>query len=94
MMLCMRTTLTIDDDLMRELKDAAHREGLPLKQLVNRALRRGLRAMDKSGTTRPYRCPTFSMGVPSPGTIDLDKALAIAGELEDEETARELELRK
>lgn len=90
----MRTTLTIDDDLMQELKDAAHRKGLPLKQLVNRALRRGLRALDESGVAKPYRCPSFSMGVPSPGTIDLDKALAIAGELEDEGTARELELRK
>lgn len=90
----MRTTLTVDDDLMKELKDAAHREGLPLKQLVNRALRRGLRALDEGAAAKPYRCPTFSMGVPAPGTIDLDKALAIAAELEDEETAREIELRK
>jgi hypothetical protein len=89
-----RTTLTIDDDLLNELKEVAHREGLPLKQLVNRALRRGLRALDESVAGKPYRCPTFSMGVAAPGTVDLDKALSIAAELEDEETARKLELRK
>jgi len=89
-----RTTLTIDDDLMNELKEAAHREGLSFKQLVNRALRRGLRSSDDAGAGKPYRCPTFSMGIPAPGTVDLDRALSIAAELEDEETGRELELRK
>ena len=33
------------------------------------------------------------MGHPS-AFVDLDKALRFAGELEDEETAREIELRK
>jgi hypothetical protein len=34
------------------------------------------------------------MGVPMSPSIDLDKALALAGALEDAETTRELELRK
>ena len=40
-----------------------------------------------------YRCPTYVMGMPT-RTFDLDKALAIAGALEDEETARKRALLK
>jgi hypothetical protein len=87
----MRTTLTIDDDLMRELKEVAHREGVPLKLVVNRALRLGLAGAAKPKRRR-YRCPTYSMG---PARIpSLDKAMAVAAALEDEEIARKLELRK
>jgi hypothetical protein len=85
-----RTTLTIDDELMRELKEVAHREGVPLKLVVNRALRLGLGAAKPQ--RRRYRSRTFGMGavrIPS-----LDKALAVAAALEDEEIARKLELRK
>ncbi len=90
----MRTTLTIDDDLMRQLRDLAHKKGLALKQLVNRVLRLGLEGMKQPRDRKPYRCPVFSMGMPAPGTADLDKALALAGAIEDEEAARKLELRK
>jgi hypothetical protein len=86
-----RTTLTIDDDLMRELKETAHREGLSFKQMVNRALRRGLRALEEPARRKRYRCPVFSMGVPR---AELDKALALADALEDQEIMRKLDLRK
>jgi hypothetical protein len=88
----MRTTLTIDDDLMKALKAAAHRDGVPLKRLVNQALRKGLDALEGSAPGKPYRCPTFALGEPT--AWNLDKALAIADALEDEEIVRELELRK
>jgi hypothetical protein len=87
----MRTTLTIDDGLASELKELAHREGLPFKIVVNRALRAGLQHLAKAPRRRPYRTPTFAMGRPR---LPLDKALAIATSLEDEEVARELGLRK
>ncbi len=38
----MRTTLTIDDDLARALKERARLLDRPFKQVVNEALRRGL----------------------------------------------------
>ncbi len=38
----MRTTLTLDDDLARELQEKAHRERRPFKDVVNEALRSGL----------------------------------------------------
>jgi hypothetical protein len=88
----MRTTLTIDDRLFAELKERAHREGVPLKQVVNQALRRGLEAPVGSSKRKPYRVRAHSMGralVPS-----LDKSLAIAAALEDDEIARKLAVRK
>lgn len=38
----MRTTLTIEDDLARRLKDEMRKTGLTFKQVVERYLRRGL----------------------------------------------------
>ncbi|HUO85067.1 MAG TPA: CopG family transcriptional regulator [Thermoanaerobaculia bacterium] len=40
----MRTTVTLDDDLAKELKDEARRRGVSFKEIVNEALRRGLKA--------------------------------------------------
>lgn len=37
-----RTTLTIDDDLAHELRERAHNERRPFKDVVNEALRSGL----------------------------------------------------
>jgi hypothetical protein len=86
----MRTTVDIDTHLLKQLRSEAHRRDLAFKQLLNDVIRRGLNA-DRA--PEPYRCPTFSMGQPAPG-LDLDKALRLAGELEDEETAREMERRR
>jgi len=86
-----RTTLNIDDDLLRQLQREAHRSRTPLRQLVNTALRRGMAApLSRRGQT-PYACPTFAMGV---AQLNLDKALTLAAALEDTEVLRELELRK
>lgn len=38
----MRTTLTIDDDLARELQETATKSGKSFKHVVNDALRKGL----------------------------------------------------
>ena len=84
----MKTTIQIDDDVLRDLKEEAHREGTSLAKLVNRMLRRGMspsRQEDKPA--RPYRQKTYPMGPPK---VDLDKALALAAAMEDEETLRKL----
>ena len=44
MLLCMRTTIELDDPLFRQLKVAAARRGESLKKVVNDCLRRGLAA--------------------------------------------------
>jgi hypothetical protein len=38
----MRTTLTLDDDLVARLKDEVHRRRVPFRDVVNEAIRRGL----------------------------------------------------
>lgn len=88
----MRTTVDIDPDLLRRLRDEAHRRRLSFKDLLNRVLHRGLEVGGRSAPSS-YRCPTFPLGQPS-AHVNLDKALAVAGALEDEEIARELRLRK
>ena len=92
MMTSMRTTFRIDDDLLTELKTRAQQERLPLTRLVNRVLRAGLIATGESKKKRgPYRESTHSMGTPR---VDLDKALALAAGIEDEEILRKTSLRK
>jgi hypothetical protein len=88
----MRTTLTLDDRIAKALKALAHRTGKPFKQVVNEALQRGLAAGEER-RPRPYRIKPVSLGGPLPG-VDLDKALRLAAVLEDDEIAREVELRK
>ncbi|MDT8439922.1 MAG: hypothetical protein RQ729_13035 [Wenzhouxiangellaceae bacterium] len=89
----MRTTLTIDDSLAELLKKQAWETGKPFKQVVNEALRAGLEHSGAARSPRPYRVEPASMGSARPG-IDLDKALTLASELEEDELERKMELRK
>jgi hypothetical protein len=88
----MRTTIDIDAELLGRLRREADRQGIPLKHLLNAAIRRGLEVSTGRRRGR-YRCPTFSMGNPR-GAFDLDHALAVAADLEDQQVAGELERRK
>ena len=58
----MRTTLTIDDTIARQLKEIVHRSGKPFKTVVNEALRAGIENNRIAGATRPYRLKPVSMG--------------------------------
>jgi hypothetical protein len=86
----MRTTITLDPDLVARLRRLAAERGISFKSAVNDTLRAGLEAEHRSG--RPYREVTRSLGT-QPG-IDLTKAVALASAIEDEETLRELEARR
>jgi predicted transcriptional regulator len=88
----MRTTLTLDDTLAKELKRLAAEEGRSFKEVVNQALARGLRGEPRRPTQR-FRQKTHSLGGVQEG-VDLTKALQLAAVLEDEESARKLRLRK
>jgi hypothetical protein len=87
----MRTTLTLDESLARELKKRAATSGRPFKDVVNEAIARGL----GSGAVRAkrYRLRPVSLGGAQEG-VDLTKAVRLAAALEDEEWARKLALRK
>lgn len=86
----MRTTVTLDPDVVARLQRLANERGATFKATINATLRAGL---DMGGPgPKPFQEQTHSLGV-RPG-IDLTKALRIAAELEDEEALRKLELRK
>jgi hypothetical protein len=86
----MRTTVDIDAHLLKRLRAEAGRRGVSFKAYLNRVLHRGLEE-PSPGDAEPYRCPAFGLGAP---VVPLEKALSLAGALEDEEVARELALRK
>jgi hypothetical protein len=88
----MRTTLTLDDRIAKALKARAHGTGKPFKQVVNETLQAGLTAVE-ARKPQPYRLKPVRLGGVMPG-VDINKALRLAAALEDEEIARELELRK
>lgn len=88
----MRTTLTLDDELLEELRKVAHRERVPFKHVVDRAIRMGLRQMESAPKRRRYRAPTESMGVPH--LPSLSKSLALADALADDEISRKLAVGK
>jgi hypothetical protein len=83
----MRTTLTLDDRLFKELKTLAVETNAPFKEVVNRALRAGIESLRGGGRGKPYRVKAYNMGPPLPG-VNLDKALALAAALEDQEIIR------
>lgn len=89
----MRTTLTLDDQLAKDLKEIAHRTGKPFKEVVNETLRGGLQSRRAQRPAKQYRLKTVSLGGVR-GGLNLDKALSVADALEDEEIARKLEMRK
>jgi hypothetical protein len=89
-----RTTLTIDDDVAEALRERAHRNRRSFKETVNEALRAGLASAGAGrGRNRVYRLKPASLGGVRPG-FNLDKALALSDDLEDEGIARKLEMRK
>ena len=89
----MRTTLTIDDSTARKLKQLAHETGKSYKQVVNETLRRGLAAAKVREPAGTYKLKTASMGGLA-ADYNLDKALALADRLEDEEIAEKMQRRK
>jgi Ribbon-helix-helix protein, copG family len=85
----MRTTVTLDADVAARLKETARARGVSFKEALNSAVRAGLAA---GRAARPYHTPSRALGL-RPG-LDLDKALHLAGEIEDAEIMHKLELRK
>ena len=85
----MRTTVTLDDDVARQLDRLTRESGISFKEAVNSTLRKGLSPVRK---VRPFKQQTYPMGL-RPG-VDLTHALRLAADLEDEEIIRKLDLRK
>ncbi len=80
----MRTTLTIDDDVAAVIERLRRTDNVNLKNLVNEALRLGLREMTTEGKPhKPFRTRPVDLGRLLIGSIDnIGEALAI-GDRED-----------
>lgn len=78
----MRTTVTLDPDTADLIRRLMKERDLSFKEAVNEAIRAGL-AKPKGG--RRFETKTAKMGTPR---VALDRALSLAGELEDEELVR------
>ncbi len=74
----MRTTITLDPDVEDLIRRQMHERRATFKQVVNESLRVALR---DTGPVETFETPTFDLGAPH---ADLDRALALAGALEDE----------
>ena len=81
----MRTTVTLDPDTVLLLQRRMRERGVSFKQAVNDAIREGL--TKPRSAPAPFRTATADLGLPS---VNLDRALAVASELEDEELVRKM----
>lgn len=63
----MRTTLTLEPDVVSSLREVERRTRAGRKALINEALRRGLReiAQAESAPAAPYRTEPFDPGSPA-----------------------------
>lgn len=82
MLSTMRTTVTLDDDTLAVIRRRMRERGVSFKTALNDAIRDG--AQRRPAPTA-FQTRTADLGVP---TVNLDRALAIAAELEDEELIR------
>ncbi|AGB26786.1 hypothetical protein Mycsm_06660 (plasmid) [Mycobacterium sp. JS623] len=78
----MRTTVTLDADTLALVRQRMRARGVSFKQALNDAIRDG--AHGRPSPTR-FVTKTADLGVPN---INLDRALQLAAELEDEELLR------
>lgn len=86
MLICMRTTLNLDDDLLRRAKQRAATEGRTLTSVIED----GLRALlSEARARKPGKVvlPTFGGDGPAPG-VDLSDPRALRDALYEGEDAR------
>jgi hypothetical protein len=78
----MRTTVTLDDDTLALVQRRMRERGVSFKKALNDAIRDGAHGRP---LPTPFATRTADLGV---AAINLDRALQVAAELEDEELIR------
>lgn len=84
MMTWMRTTVTLDPDAEQIIRRKMRERNQTFKQAVNDAIRAS--ATGGSGN-EPFRTATATMGTPQ---VNLDRALQVVADLEDDELIRKM----
>jgi hypothetical protein len=87
----MRTTVTLDPDVERLIRDAMRERAISFKEALNEAARIGLSGKPHKRARR-FVQTAFRMG--DGQEFRWDKALAVADAIGDEELSRKLALRK
>lgn len=77
----MRTTLTLDDDLVRALREEARRRDLSFKEVVNEVLRRGISAGAAPGA-KPARFRVKAKACGFQPGVDLKRLNQLLDEME------------
>jgi predicted transcriptional regulator len=78
----MRTTLTLDDDVAMQLDRLRRARDVSFKDVINDALRRGLREMSEPSKKRkPFRTQAFYMGE---ALVNIDNVAEALAQLEGE----------
>ena len=79
----MRTTLTIEDDVLGKAQSIATRLHIPFRKVINEALRAGLETVASPAKSMPYRTMPHSMGL-KPGR-NLDNIQELLAQVEEED---------
>lgn len=75
-----RTTLILDPQAFRRLKQVAAAEGRTLTALVNEFIRLGLEARRTAKPARRKNLPVYSMGIPKVDLADRDSLYSLMEE--------------
>jgi hypothetical protein len=79
----MRTTLSIDDDVLEKAKATAAKRRLPFRTVINEALRAGLKALGTPQPAAPYRTEAHKLGLKAGRNLDNIQELLAQVEGED-----------
>lgn len=82
----MRTTVKLDPDTEQIIRKLMTERGMSFKEALNDAIRRSAHAGTATGR---FRTQTAALGR---STVNLDRALSLAGDLEDDELLRRMRL--
>lgn len=66
----MRTTLTIEDDVLERARALAEEKHSSFRLIVNEALRAGLQVVEKPARSRPYQTRPRKLGLKSGRNLD------------------------
>lgn len=79
----MRTTLTIDDDVLERARALSQKLRTPFKTIINEALRSGLEGIEGPAEHKPYKTEPHAMGLKTGRNLDNIQELIAQIEGED-----------
>lgn len=80
----MRTTISIDNDVIERARSVAAKLGAPFKTVVNEALRAGLDHVEQPAVRKPYKTSPHPMGL-RPGR-NIDNIQELLSQIEGEDS--------